>query len=274
MIANKQLYKIVLFISLTIGVLFVSFSWNSQISVESRRVVRIGVDTALTTLIINNRSVFEPVFDAGVCLSWNPLPTTADRIIRRDSNQDSVRIPIRNLKPLQVYYMRPFVTTVSGTIYGPQRTFVTDSARLGSKYYGGKLFYIFKPNDPGYVPNEFHGLVYVPLGNPRYQWSTVSFQNTLIGGLDSSIGSGPQNTTKIVTTIGAGTYAAKVCNDLILEGYSDWYLPPIDEVMLIRSNIFWSSTEFDSSRAWSKMGARANHFAKSAERYVGAVRKF
>jgi hypothetical protein len=56
--------------------------------------------------------------------------------------------------------------------------------------------------------------------------------------------------------------AARLCGDLVLGGFSDWYLPSIDELnqlyinrvsiggFSINNNWYWSSTEFSNDDAW------------------------
>jgi len=55
--------------------------------------------------------------------------------------------------------------------------------------------------------------------------------------------------------------AARLCGDLVLNGYSDWYLPSLDElsklfinlsvqVALYESTHYLSSSELDSDNAW------------------------
>jgi hypothetical protein len=60
------------------------------------------------------------------------------------------------------------------------------------------------------------------------------------------------NTNTIVSNQGAGSYAAKLCYDLVLGGYSDWYLPSQDELNKLYLNkavvggfagAYWSSTD-------------------------------
>ena len=83
------------------------------------------------------------------------------------------------------------------------------------------------------------------------QWYNGSYVTT--GATGTAVGAGQANTTKIVATQGAGNYAAKLCDDLVLNGYSDWFLPSKDELNLLyqqRSVVggfssynYWSSTE-------------------------------
>ena len=64
--------------------------------------------------------------------------------------------------------------------------------------------------------------------------------------------------------------AMKECQNLKLNGYSDWYLPSIDELILLYnqkhimpelSTYYWSSTEGDNDTAWGQLftnGIKAN----------------
>lgn len=130
------------------------------------------------------------------------------------------------------------------------RAFVKDSAdnfrlRIGDNYAGGIIFYINK--------NGESGLVAAPTDQSNgVQWSNGNFIVT--GATATDIGEGMANTKKIIDSQGDGIYAAKLCADLVLEGYSDWFLPSKDELELMRENIceqklsvfngvYWSSTE-------------------------------
>ena len=94
---------------------------------------------------------------------------------------------------------------------------------IGDNFQGGKVAYIFVSGDPGYVVGETHGLIAAPSDQgTSIQWYNGS---TTTGAIATALGTGNANTTAIVTNQGAGSYAAKICSDLVLGGYSDWYLP-------------------------------------------------
>ena len=64
---------------------------------------------------------------------------------------------------------------------------------------------------------------------------------------------GASNTSVIVAAQGVGNYAAKLCYDLVLNGYDDWFLPSsfeLQKILINKNSIggfstswYWSSTD-------------------------------
>jgi len=68
------------------------------------------------------------------------------------------------------------------------------------------------------------------------------------GATQMVIGSGLANTETIVSAQGnTGNYAAKICRDFVLGGFSDWFLPSFNEAELLAliglEGNYWTSTE-------------------------------
>jgi hypothetical protein len=105
----------------------------------------------------------------------------------------------------------------------------------------------------GQVPYMFQGkAMYASASKTSKKWSSGG-----IGGAVSS-SDGARNTTSLVANFGAGDYCAYYCDTLTEGGYTDWYLPSIEELRAIMydqlrfhtikdSEIYWSSTGHSSS---------------------------
>jgi hypothetical protein len=163
------------------------------------------------------------------------------------------------------------------------RVVTVTPASAGVSYGGGIIAYILQPGDPAYVAGETHGIIAAPSDQSTgIQWGC---EGTFIGGTSTALGTGAANTAIVSAACGAGT-AARLCADLVLNGYSDWYLPSLNELQKLYTNrgsiggfaiaSYWSSSEASASYA------RYVHFntgytttlSKNNTYYVRAVRSF
>jgi uncharacterized protein YjdB len=161
------------------------------------------------------------------------------------------------------------------------------SLTIGATYGGGKIAYILVPGDPGYIAGETHGLIAAPSDQSTgIQWGCYgTTYGTTVGGTSTTLGTGATNTAIVSAACGAGT-AARLCADLVLGGYSDWYLPSRDELQKLYINIssiggfttgtYWSSSEDGANYAWYVYFFNGNtgSYYKYSTYYVRAVRAF
>jgi subtilisin-like proprotein convertase family protein len=223
----------------------------------------------------------------GICWSTSPLPTIANSLTTDGTGLGSFTSEIIGLEESTTYYVRAYATNVAGTSYGTQFSFF--NINIGSLFQGGKVAYIYQPGDPGYVLNETHGLIAAASDQSTgIQWYNGS--NVETGATATALGTGNANTNTIVSVQGTGSYAAKLCADLVLNTYGDWFLPSVDELKKLYINrgaiggfttqYYWSSTEDNASSAiginFNNAGnGNLGYFIKSADIFrVRAIRVF
>jgi hypothetical protein len=158
---------------------------------------------------------------------------------------------------------------------------VSTKLALGDLYGGGKIFWLDVSGNHGLVADTSDL-------STGIKWHNVS--DTLTSATLDAIYAGSTNTQKIIEKQGNGAYAAKSCDDsgktLNNEYFSDWYLPSKYELNLmylqqalignLTPNPYWSSTEFDLSKAWAQSFSNGviSNDVKSSIRRVRAIRSF
>jgi len=158
---------------------------------------------------------------------------------------------------------------------------------IGDVYQGGKIAYVLKPADPGYVAEQTHGLIAAPADRATgLRWYNGS--DVVTGASGTALGTGLANSDAIVAVQGApaASYAAGWARAFKGGGYSDWYLPSKDELNELflnqaaiggfGPNYYWSSSELDAGTAWTQAFDLSSQYAyaKNGPSYVRAVRSF
>ena len=120
------------------------------------------------------------------------------------------------------------------------------------------------------------------------QWGC---QGTLIpeGATPEAIGQGVINTPTIVATCATAGIAARLADQLVLNGFSDWFLPSLDELTEMYTNLasaglgsfvnqsYWSSTQADATQAYTVDMNNGNpnfHNKSQTNRHTRAMRRF
>jgi hypothetical protein len=105
----------------------------------------------------------------------------------------------------------------------------------------------------------------------------------ITGAFSGAIGTGQANTNAILLACGTPGIAARLCDNLVLNGKSDWYLPSLDELNLVflqkqafptLAGTHISSTQNDATTAWMQSGAIQLAVGKDQQRAVRAIRTF
>ena len=156
----------------------------------------------------------------GVCWSTSSNPTTADSYTTDGSGTGEFVSNLTGLTSSTLYYVRAYAQNTMGTAYGDQVSFTTLFLPvIGQTYGGGVVFYIDGTGQHGLIAATSNQSTGAPWG----------CGGTLIG-TSTAIGSGQANTTAIVNGCSTAGIAARLCDDLDLNGYTDWFLPSKDEL--------------------------------------------
>jgi len=169
------------------------------------------------------------ILERGFCWSKNTNPTTANYKLASGSGTGNYTANLTNLIPNTTYYIRSYIINAVSTIYGEQQTFTTGEATglyIGKHHAGGIIFYIDASGNHGMVCTE------TDLGNAPWGCQDTQMYTS------TAFGSGMQNTANIVAGCSDANIAAKICNDLVLNSYTDWYLPSLEELITLRSNLW------------------------------------
>jgi len=163
------------------------------------------------------------VTQRGVVYGTSQSPNLQNNVASSGSGIGIFNLMINGLLDTTIYHTRAYATNTIGTSYGNDVSFRTTN----SPYYIGQSIFggiIFYIDSTGQ-----HGLICAPNDQGVNNWST----------------------------------AIGICDDLVLNGYSDWRLPSINELVFMYNNLhlnnqggfqtfrgYWSSTEFSGDRAY------------------------
>ena len=172
---------------------------------------------------------------------------------------------------------------------------IEDSAILNGHLVSGEIIYNLRDTGPagglifydkGFESDGWRYLEAAPNDQSIIQWYNGSYDET--SAIATSIGTGITNTPLIVSIQGAGSYAAQLCDDLIIDIYDDWFLPSKYELNYMYTELhyngvggfadngYWSSSELNDDIAWFQNFGDGNqlNFYKYSTYWVRAVRAF
>ena len=185
-------------------------------------------------------------FEYGTTISYGNEITATQSPVTGNIN---VSASISGLTVGTTYHFRIKAVNSLGTSYGNDLTFLY--VYYGTTYQGGLVFYIDNTGQ--------HGLVCATTDQSTgAAWGCTG--TNIVGADGVTVNSGKQNTIDIINGCITDGIAAKICYNLDLNGFNDWFLPSLAEMNLMYNfkvngygsfadNYYWSSTEYSANSA-------------------------
>lgn len=193
------------------------------------------------------------VLSRGFAWGTSSNPTVDDNDVPVSGTEDGgFNAPLTGLNEATLYHYRAYVRTSSGYVYGNNRTVETlGPPAVGQMGPGGLIIWL---------DGSGGGLVAAPEST---EWTNVQWGcgGTLVNASAQNEGQGFANSTAILNNCSEAGIAAALCNELVHEGYDDWFLPSRNELGRMYINLkdknlggftdefYWSSTEVDADAA-------------------------
>lgn len=231
----------------------------------------------LKAVIKANDLLTTVTFDYGTSLSYG---STVSGV--KDPIAD-IKANIASLTLGTIYHFRVKAVNSVGTTYGNDMIFTTKFG-LGEAYQGGYIVYLDENGEHGLIASDIDQSAGIIWDNG------TNCLKTNVTAL--TVGTGQANTARIISNLGLGNYPAKICNDLVLNGFSDWFLPSLEELDCIWKNLsflrgnynlkgefYWTSSEVvgQNCYAWVQninTGEKRTWIKDDNTPYVRAVRAF
>jgi hypothetical protein len=254
-----------------------------------------GPTTAITSITTSSASSGGSVISdggsaitaKGVCWSTSPAPTLGvGNFTSNGVGIGSYTSSITGLSQNTTYYVRSYATNSVGTAYGNELSFTTCGTpiySIGQSVAGGIVYYVDCSGQHGLIVST------VDLAT-NIAWGC---SGTLVGASGSAIYTGLANTNAILAGCSTAGIPARLCADYTaggqnLPGFTNWYLPSVTELQLMKASglvsppsslyTHWSSTEGTATTAsgWFFYGNYQQSILKTYanQNVVRAVRAF
>jgi hypothetical protein len=234
------------------------------------------LSVVITPLLLLGGLALVPQEDS--CIEATPASTSTTAAVTTTVASTSTTIAVTTTPTTATTVAPTTTTTVAATTTTTVAATTTTAAVAGYNVGdtgpgGGKIFYkdltraagsqYFEAACVGWSDGTCGG---TDLTDLEVEWGCYE---TLLDGADgTAIGTGKQNTTDIVNGCAQAGIAARIADNLVLGGKTDWFLPSKDELNQMNiqkatvggftDDYWWSSSEIYATKSWQQYFDGAN----------------
>lgn len=231
-----------------------------ELTVAPVKDIESKIATFSGSILSNDQIYHNTIAHKGFCISTSATPTINNSILWESPNNNlgDFEFSVNNLTKNTTYYVRSFgYNETSNVYYSSQTETFKTTGFIGvsggyvmydkGSYSDGWRYLETAPNDAAYN------------GSNLIKWgcSSSSIMQT-----STEVGTGLENTNRIIQYCSDANCAARVCSNYTVNGVSDWFLPSKGELYIMTSSLsglvnfgdstnqtHWSSSEYDAGTA-------------------------
>lgn len=203
-------------------------------------------------------TLFSPAFSQ-ISVNTNGSPADSSAILDISSSNKGVLFPRLSSPQILAIHLPAaglfvYNTTLNIPLYFDGKDWRKMDGSIpvtkGMVYGGGIVFYVDETGEHGLISAIEDQSTSAPWG---------CFGTTIPDAFGTIVGTGITNTKKIAAGCSEDSIAAKICYELSLNGYDDWFLPSLDELSKLYEqreivggfgDTYWSSSQWDSQRSY------------------------
>lgn len=263
---------------------------NALPQIQTLSVDQVGFYSFRVHSIINN-TAGNPILERGIYIYEQSSATIPLQTVISNQSSNVFTVNATNFNDGQTYYVKAFVKTLAGiglgntiTVSLPKKYSIGDTGPAG-----GTIIY---ENPEPFQSWNFIEVAPGDVSVNSFPWSPFSVATNVT---NVELGQGLQNTNAIIAQILNHTnYAAYLAKNWTFGGFSDWHLPSLKELLLIKEllydlgqgsfssgQIYWTSSEDGvyPANAWTVKMQQINvntilTYPKSELFKIRAIRRF